>query len=268
MARIPAKIINRLKAEVPKFQKVLATCRDRDINEADTVAIIADILERVFGMDRYTDITREFAIKGTYVDLAVKTGNKIDYLIEAKAIGMNLGDNHLKQLISYAAKEGVKWAILTNGINWQIHRVIVDGQIDNDLVAEFNFLELTTRKQSDLELLFLLCKQSVSKNLIEDYYDRKQAISHYVIGAILGTEDIARAVRTLVRKINTDVNVTPEEISEVIIDSIRREVWESEEGKKERKRIKRVLKHKSPSRKKTVVDTPLSSVSSEAISQD
>ena len=46
MAKIPAKVIDRLKSEVPKFQKVLTTCRDRDINEADTVAIIADILER------------------------------------------------------------------------------------------------------------------------------------------------------------------------------------------------------------------------------
>ncbi len=57
MAKIPKQVVARLKAEVPKFQKILTSCRDRDINEADTVAIIADILERVFGMDRYTDIT-------------------------------------------------------------------------------------------------------------------------------------------------------------------------------------------------------------------
>lgn len=252
MAKIPAKVLDRLKAEVPKFQKILTTCRDRDINEADTVAIIADILERVFGMDRYTDITREFSIKGTYVDLAVKTGNKIDYLIEVKAIGIGLRDNHLSQAISYAAKEGVKWVVLTNGIDWQIHRVIVEGQIDSDLAAQFNFLELTTRKQSDLELLFLLCKRSVAKNLMEDFYDRKQAISRYVIGAMLGTEDIAKAVRKLVRQINSDVSVTPEEIQEVIIDSIKREVWESEEGKKERTRINRALKRKASPRKKTV----------------
>jgi predicted type IV restriction endonuclease len=250
MAKIPTKVIDRLRAEVPKFQKILTTCRDRDINEADTVAIISDILERVFGMDRYTDITREFSIKGTFVDLAVKTGDKIDYLIEAKAIGISLRDNHLNQAIGYAAKEGVKWVVLTNGIDWQIHRVIVDGQIDNDLAAQFNFLELNTRKKSDLELLFLLCKRSVAKNLIEDFYDRKQAISRYVIGAILGTEEIAKAVRKVVRQINSDVSVTPEEIQEVIIDSIKREVWETEEGKKERARINRALKRKSASQKK------------------
>ncbi len=263
MAKIPAKVIERLKAEAPKFQKVLSTCRDRDINEADTVAIIADILEKVFGMDRYTDITREFKIKGTFVDLAIKTGDKIDYLIEVKAIGIRLRDNHLSQAITYAAKEGVKWVVLTNGIDWQIHRVIVDGQIESDLAAEFNFLELSTRKQSDLELLFLLCKRSVAKNLIDNFYDRKQAISRYVIGAILGTEETAKTVRKLVRQIKPDVSVTPEEIQAVIIDSIKREVWESEEGKKERNRINRALKRKSSPRKKTVDNTSSSSTSSE-----
>jgi hypothetical protein len=77
MAKIPAKVIDRLKSEVPRFQKLLSTSRDRDINEADTVAIIADMLEKIFGMDRYKEITREYCIKGTYVDLAIKL--KIKY---------------------------------------------------------------------------------------------------------------------------------------------------------------------------------------------
>ena len=251
MAKIPPKVTARLKTEVPKFQKILATCRDRDINEADTVAIIADILERVFGMDRYTDVTREFGIKGTFVDLAVKTGDRIDYLIEVKAIGINLRDSHLNQAVNYAAKEGVTWVVLTNGIDWQIHRVVVAGQISNDLTAQFNFLELNIRRQSDLDLLFLLCKRAVAKNLLKDFHDKKQAISRYIIGALLGTEDIAKTVRRLVRQINPDVSVTPEEIQEVIIASIKREVWESEEGKKERTRINRALKRKSLPRKKT-----------------
>ncbi len=187
--------------------------------------------------------------------MAVKTGNKIDYLIEVKAIGIDLKDNHLGQAINYAAKEGVKWAVLTNSIDWQVHRVIVKGQVDSDLAAQFNFLELSTRKQSDLELLFLLCKRAVGKNLIEDFYDKKQAISRYVIGAILGTEDIAKAVRRLIKQINRDVNVSTEEIHEAIMESIKRDIWKSEEGRKERARISRALKRKTPARKKAVEDT-------------
>lgn len=80
MANIPAKVATRLKNEVPKFQKILKSASDRDVNEADTVVIITDMLDAVFGMDKYSEVTREFAIKGTYVDLAVKIEGKIEYL--------------------------------------------------------------------------------------------------------------------------------------------------------------------------------------------
>ena len=81
MSKVPAKTLARLKAEVPRYQRVLTDARSRDINEADTVVIVMDMLERVFGMDKHADITREYAIKGTYVDLAVKIEGRLEYLI-------------------------------------------------------------------------------------------------------------------------------------------------------------------------------------------
>jgi hypothetical protein len=43
---------------VPKFQQVLNLAKDRDVNEADTVSIIKDMLADIFGYDKYLDITR------------------------------------------------------------------------------------------------------------------------------------------------------------------------------------------------------------------
>ena len=40
--------------------------------------------------------------------------NKIQYLIEAKAIGTTLKPTHIKQAVDYGANEGVDWVILTN----------------------------------------------------------------------------------------------------------------------------------------------------------
>ena len=65
MAKIPIKTAQRLKEQVPRFQKILSDARSRDINEADTVVIVTDMLEEVFGMNKYADVTREYAIKGT-----------------------------------------------------------------------------------------------------------------------------------------------------------------------------------------------------------
>jgi hypothetical protein len=37
---------------------------------SDTVIIVTDVLAEVFGYDKYSELTAEFAISGTYCDLA------------------------------------------------------------------------------------------------------------------------------------------------------------------------------------------------------
>lgn len=240
MPTIPAIVEKRLKAEVSKFQKILSSALSRDVNEADTVVIITDMLEQVFGLDKYEDITREFSIQGTFVDLAVRTGGRIDYLIEVKAIGIPLKEGHLRQAIGYAAKEGVKWVVLTNGVNWQIHRVIVDGQVKNELLVAFNFLDLKIKNQQDLEFLFLLCKRAINKDLIEEFYEQKQAFNKFTIGALLATDEVAGLVKRTLRKINPGIKVTDDAIRDLITtEVIKREVYESDAGKEAQKQIKK-----------------------------
>ena len=126
MATIPTSVTKRFTASIPKFKKILDQARERDVNESDTVTIITDLLEEVFGFDKYNEITREYAIQGTFCDLAIKTNKKIEYLIEVKAIGIDLKDSHLRQAVNYAAQEGIRWVVLTNGILWQVHRVSLE----------------------------------------------------------------------------------------------------------------------------------------------
>ncbi len=129
MSKIPTSVVKRLTTSVPKFKKVLARAKERDVNESDTVTVVTDMLEEVFGFDKYTDITREFGIQGTYCDLAVKSGKRIEYLLEVKAIGNDLNDRHLRQVVNYAAQQGITWVVLTNGLKWQIHRVNLEEKV-------------------------------------------------------------------------------------------------------------------------------------------
>lgn len=242
MANLPAKVIERLKNEVPKFQKILEAAKFRDVNEADTVVIITDMLEQVFGMDKYSEVTREFAIKGTYVDLAVRIDGKIEYLIEVKAVGLDLKDHHLRQAVDYAAKEGIKWVVLTNGIRWEVHRVTVMGQVSNEQVVGFNFLELSTRREQDLEMLFMLCRRGVGKDLIEEYFERQQACNKFTIGALLSSEPVVTTVRRMLRQLTPGLKVTPEELTDIITQEvIKREVQASEHGIEAQRSIKRAL---------------------------
>ena len=100
---VPKRVSDRLVRSVAKFQQVLSIAKDRDVNESDTVSIIKDILAEVFGYDKYLDVTSEFAVRSTYCDLAIKMDNTVEYLIEAKAIGLDLKEGHLRQAIDYGA---------------------------------------------------------------------------------------------------------------------------------------------------------------------
>ena len=82
MPAVPAKVRDRLVPGVKRFQAILQQAKARDVNESDTVTIIKDMLAEVFGFDKYTDITSEYAIKGTYVDLATRIAGHIVNLIE------------------------------------------------------------------------------------------------------------------------------------------------------------------------------------------
>ena len=123
MPRIPQKVARRLSFGLKQFQPILESARSRDLNESDTVSIVTDILSEIFGYDKYNEVTSEYAIKGTYCDLAIKLNGKLHYLIEVKAIGSDLKEHHVKQAVDYAANEGVDWVLLTNGINWRVSRV-------------------------------------------------------------------------------------------------------------------------------------------------
>lgn len=58
--------------------------------------IVSDMLAEVFGFDKYSEVTRELCIRGTYCDLAVRIDQKLRFLIEVKAIGTELKDQHVK----------------------------------------------------------------------------------------------------------------------------------------------------------------------------
>jgi len=243
MANIPGTTSKRLLSAVPKFIKVLQQARERDVNESDTVTIVTDILEEVFGFDKYTEITREYAIQGTYCDLAIKTAKKVEYLIEVKAIGIGLKDTHLRQAVNYASQEGIRWVVLTNGVVWQIHRVTVDNRVESTKLIEFDFTTINPRKKDDQDILFLLCKRGVAKDLIDEFYEYRQSVNRYTIGAVLLTEPVISVIGRELRKIKDGLKVSNEEIGELVAaEVLKRDLIESEAAKEAQKTIQKLLK--------------------------
>jgi len=254
MANIPSVVSKRFSSAVPKFKRVLKRAKERDVNESDTVTIVTDMLEEIFGFDKYSEITREFSIQGTYCDLAVKSAKKIEYLIEVKAIGLSLSDNHLKQAVNYAAREGIKWIVLTNGIRWEVYRVSLEDRVHHEKLFDLDFAEINVRQKEAQETLFLLCKRGVQKDLIDEYYEYRQSVNRYTIGAMLLSDDVVSVIRRELRKVKSGVIADVEEIKYLLeTEVLKRDILESAAGKEAIKELtkfkKKQAKAKSKARK-------------------
>src|ERR1051325_11375410 len=118
---IAKRVCERVSAGMKRLVPIIEQQKTRDVSEADTVTLVKDLLAEVFGYDKYADVTSEYAIRGTYCDLAIKLEEKLVELIEVKAIGITLDDRHARQVVDYAANEGIEWVILTNGIIWKLY---------------------------------------------------------------------------------------------------------------------------------------------------
>ncbi|GAB4287116.1 MAG: hypothetical protein Kow0098_03190 [Ignavibacteriaceae bacterium] len=250
MKPIPKKVASRLIPAIKKFRTVLEDARARDINESDTVLIVTDMLSDVFGYDKYSEITSEYAIRGTYCDLATRINGSLQYLIEVKSIGSELKDNFIKQAVDYAANEGIDWVILTNGIHWVVFKVTFGKPIDKERVIEFNFLELNYKRKQDLEVLFSLSKEGCTKSILDEFHSRKQVISKYFISSLILSEPVIKLLRRELRKIAPDVRIEEEQIKAVVgQDIIKREIVESEKTLDASRKINRGLKKQSRNKK-------------------
>jgi hypothetical protein len=253
MGSIPVKVLDRIKENLTKIQKVLEQAKARDINEADTVAIVSDILTDIFGYDKYTEVTREYAIKSTYCDLAVKIENVLKFLIEVKAIGISLQDKHYQQALDYGANNGTEWIVLTNGVIWRIYRVRFEKPIRTDFVCEFNLLDVKAKNGSDIDKLFILCKEGIKRNAIDEFSQHKLVVNRYFISAILQSEPIIDTVKKELKKINPMIRADDEEILSIIQnDILKREVIDTPDAndslEKYNKAIKKIEKQKTRDR--------------------
>lgn len=243
MSAIPRKVKDRLTKSIKLFQGVLNKGREKDVNEADTVTIVTDMLSELFGYDKYDEITSEYCIRGTYCDLAIKVSGEIKLLIEVKAIGLDLKKNHLKQALDYAANEGIEWIALTNGVVWKIYKVIFAKPIDKELVIEFDFLQISPRAKENLESLFLLTREGRNKLALKKYHKQRQAMNRYTLAALIQSSPVITTIRRELKKLSPKTKFEPDDIAEILLKEVlKRDLVEGERALEEKKKIFKAIK--------------------------
>ncbi|GHV79838.1 hypothetical protein AGMMS49944_16290 [Spirochaetia bacterium] len=256
--KLSAGFMKRVTENVKKYQGIVTQIKKKDANESDTVTVITDILSDVFGYNKYTEITSEYSIKGTYCDLAIIGPNKkIRFLIEAKAISVTLNESHIKQAIDYGSNAGVNWVILTNAEHWMIYKIKFAQPIDKELVYEFNLLDFTGKKDKEFEVIFAISKEGQDNTAIDDFYTNIQIKNKFIIGNLLNSEDVYSVIRRNMKKLFSDIKITDEEIADMMAnDIIKREIIDSEESKKAKKDIEKMYKKLEKAKGTTAKETP------------
>lgn len=234
---IASRLIERLSAGIKRFQPILTSAKARDVNEADTSMIVSDILAEVFGYDKYSEITKELCIRGTFCDLATRIDGKFQMIIEVKAIGLDLKDPHVKQAVDYAANQGIEWVALTNGHLWRVFRVFFTKPIANELVLDFDLLLVNPKSTDHLEGLYLLTRESMLKSGLYAYHDHLQATNKFYLAAVVMSDPVLETVRRELRRLS-DAKLEVAELREALgLHVLKREVLEGEKAESAKRKV-------------------------------
>ena len=256
MASVPKKAAERIAAGLKQFQPILAAAKSRDVNESDTALLVTDMLQAIFGYDKYAEVTSEHMIRNTFCDLAIKLDGHLAVLIEVKAIGLELKDQFVKQAVDYAANQGCEWVALTSGTIWRVYRVTFGKPIENELVVELDLLALNHRNSEHIEQLSLLSKEGWQKARLGDYHAQRQALSRFTLGALILSEPVLDALRREVRRLSPEVRVESEGLIPVLRDEVlKRDVIEGDKADEARRRVARAASRSLKSRSREPAPT-------------
>ncbi len=251
---IPKRVTDRVKSGLRTFRRVLEDARNADRSEQDTVTIVTDMLADIFGYDKYSELTAEYAIRGTYCDLAVTVDEKIKYLIEVKAIDKSLKENHLRQATDYAAKEGVEWVALTNGIEWQAYRMIFEQPVRFEHVFTIDLLQGGSEL---VEMIYMLSREGIAKEALDEYHEQRQILNRHVVSAVILSETILKAIRRELRKMAPKMRIDAEDIEQILTAEIlKRDIVEGEDIKDAKRRVGRAHRRAESKREASAPPTP------------
>jgi stress response protein SCP2/predicted type IV restriction endonuclease len=191
--------VEEIKTRYRTFQPLLKRAMQDSPNESQSRLLLDRILQDVLGY-ALNEIKTEQKIQGRAADYVLAPGGVDALVIEAKRLGAPLRDKQIFQATSYAAYAGIRWALLTNVVNWQLYRVATEDKVEADLVFALNLQEGLDGDSA--YRLMLLSKTGIARcELLEKLWRKKVALSaESLITAILNEEVLNKIRAVLLRE--------------------------------------------------------------------
>jgi len=209
-----------------------------ELDESGTRLLINHFLTEMLGYETLSEVKTEYMIKGTYADYVIQIGGKRHFLVEVKALSLNLSSNHLRQSINYGANEGIDFVLLTNGRVFELYKVLFEKPISHELIFSLDLSELATLKLIADQLQYLH-KDAVLKKGLDVLWDRHSALSPKNLSKLLFSTEVVKFLQKELKKkynIKFDEVVIENAVKRIAMESVIIEDFKSIQ-KKERKKV-------------------------------
>jgi len=141
-----------------KSNKKLDTFDEASTKQAVVLRLLSVLDWDIFNVD---EVSPDFSVNSFSVSYALRIKNSSKVFIEVKRIHEKL-DNHQKSLLSFASREGVNVAILTNGIIWWFY---LTAATESSQEKWFYSIDLLKQNADDFvpQMVDLLSKTKVAR---------------------------------------------------------------------------------------------------------
>lgn len=126
--------VDDFQAHAQELQSRYSSLR---LSEADTRSYLIDPVLRILGYAGVEHLRREVNVPATKesIDYELLVAGEAQAIVEAKAIRQQITDQHAAQCVQYAAILGVRWCLITNGIEWRLYDAHAKGPLSDKHIA-------------------------------------------------------------------------------------------------------------------------------------
>ena len=246
MKELTASKKRKLLSSIKEYRKKYLVGKYSELDESGTRLMINSFLTDVLGFTSIEEVKTEYMIRGTYADYVIQVNGKRYFIVEVKAMGLELSQKHLRQAVNYAANEGIEWALLTNGKRLDFYRIIFDKPIDSRKVFSIDLSDVKQFRVA-VENLQYITKQLILRKGLEHLWDKCAALEPSNISRLLYSKYIINFLRRQLRKTHKS-KFSDDEIKGVVTRVIEEQFESAKPQRKRRRKQKRSIKNVSTSR--------------------
>lgn len=211
------KLLSALKV----YNKKFLNGKTSELDESGTRLMINTFLTDVLGYIPIEEIKTEYMIKGTYADYVIQIKGIQHFLVEVKALSLQLSDKHLRQARHYGADEGIDWILLTNGRNFDFYKIVKEKAVEAKKIFSVDLSDSKSLKES-ADCIEFLHRDSVLSKGLKLLWNKTTALDPEYISGLFHDKTVLNFIkRTLKKKFKTKF------ADDEIHDSINRIIAES-----------------------------------------